>query len=222
MFTADYRSSPAYGGGYPTTFGDVACAIRSARQGARQLGGDPSRVTLVAHSFGGFPGVGRGPLRHGLRVWGHGCRREGGRPGRRPGRDRRSLHARPDRPGVPHRLLRRRPHGRLERLGCRRRRRPGPTEGSSNGAGAPCDGNRRPHCAIDLPPTSSQQSCGRPTTTSRRASRMARPTTRCWTRSRPSTRSWAPSPRRADAAAAREAPPQRPTDQRYSGVRLFA
>jgi acetyl esterase/lipase len=57
VFTADYRSSPAYGGGYPSTFGDVACAIRFARQRAPELGGDPGRVTLVAHSFGGFPGV---------------------------------------------------------------------------------------------------------------------------------------------------------------------
>ena len=57
VFTADYRSSPAYGGGYPSTFGDVACAIRTARQRAPELGGDPGRVTLVAHSFGGFPGA---------------------------------------------------------------------------------------------------------------------------------------------------------------------
>jgi acetyl esterase/lipase len=57
VFTADYRSSPAYGGGYPATFADVACAIRTARQRAPRLGGDPSRVTLVAHSFGGFPGA---------------------------------------------------------------------------------------------------------------------------------------------------------------------
>lgn len=57
VFTADYRSSSAYGGGYPSTFGDVACAIRSARQRAPGLGGDPGRVTLVAHSFGGFPGA---------------------------------------------------------------------------------------------------------------------------------------------------------------------
>jgi acetyl esterase/lipase len=33
----------------------VACAIRFARQRAPELGGDPARVTLVAHSFGGFP-----------------------------------------------------------------------------------------------------------------------------------------------------------------------
>ncbi len=55
VFTSDYRSSPAYGGGYPSTFADVACAVRFARQRGAELGGDPGRVTLVAHSFGGFP-----------------------------------------------------------------------------------------------------------------------------------------------------------------------
>lgn len=57
VFTADYRSSPAYGGGFPTTFGDVACAIRFARERGAALGGDASRVTLVAHSYGAFPGA---------------------------------------------------------------------------------------------------------------------------------------------------------------------
>jgi acetyl esterase/lipase len=56
VFTADYRSDPQFGGGYPQTLGDVGCAIRFARARAAALGGDPSRVTLVAHSFGGFPG----------------------------------------------------------------------------------------------------------------------------------------------------------------------
>jgi hypothetical protein len=56
VFTADYRSSPAYGGGFPTTFGDVACAIRTARVQGPQFGGRAGGpVTLVAHSFGGFP-----------------------------------------------------------------------------------------------------------------------------------------------------------------------
>ena len=55
VFTADYRSSPEYAGGYPMTFADVACAIRFARSKGADLGGDPARVTLVAHSFGGFP-----------------------------------------------------------------------------------------------------------------------------------------------------------------------
>lgn len=54
-FTSDYRASPKWGGGYPETFADVACAISYARTNARRLGGDPSSVTLLAHSFGGFP-----------------------------------------------------------------------------------------------------------------------------------------------------------------------
>jgi len=56
VFTADYRSGPEWGGGYPQTFADVGCAIAYARDNAAPLGGDPSRVVLVAHSFGGFPG----------------------------------------------------------------------------------------------------------------------------------------------------------------------
>jgi len=56
VFAADYRSGPQWGGGYPQTFADVACAINFARDRAPALGGDPARVTLVAHSFGGFPG----------------------------------------------------------------------------------------------------------------------------------------------------------------------
>lgn len=56
VFTADYRSGPQWGGGYPQSFADVACAIDYARDHAAQLGGDGSKVTLLAHSFGGFPG----------------------------------------------------------------------------------------------------------------------------------------------------------------------
>jgi acetyl esterase/lipase len=52
---ADWREAPAFGGGYPRSFEDVSCAIRFARSNAVAYGADPSRVTLVAHSFGGFP-----------------------------------------------------------------------------------------------------------------------------------------------------------------------
>ncbi len=55
VFAADYRSGPEYGGGSPRTFQDVACAIRFARATAPRYGGDPGRVVLAAHSFGGFP-----------------------------------------------------------------------------------------------------------------------------------------------------------------------
>lgn len=57
VFTADYRSGASYGGGFPTTFADVACAVRYARAHAVDFGGRVAApVTLVAHSFGGFPG----------------------------------------------------------------------------------------------------------------------------------------------------------------------
>ncbi len=56
VYTADYRSAPQWGGGYPQTFADVACAVAYARANAAKLGGDPTRITLMAHSFGGFPG----------------------------------------------------------------------------------------------------------------------------------------------------------------------
>ncbi|MFM2105494.1 MAG: hypothetical protein RL338_526, partial [Chloroflexota bacterium] len=51
---ADIRETPEYGGGYPATFGDVACAIRTARELGVAYGGDPSSVTLVGHSLGGW------------------------------------------------------------------------------------------------------------------------------------------------------------------------
>ncbi len=56
VFAADYRSGPDYGGGSPGTFQDVACAVRFARANASAYEGNPKRVALVAHSFGGFPG----------------------------------------------------------------------------------------------------------------------------------------------------------------------
>lgn len=55
VVAADYRSSPQYGGGYPQTFADVACAVRRAREIAPTYGANPDRVTLVSHSFGGWP-----------------------------------------------------------------------------------------------------------------------------------------------------------------------
>jgi acetyl esterase/lipase len=54
VFIANYREGPAWGGGSPISYQDVACAIRFAREHADQWGGDGSRVTLVAHSFGTF------------------------------------------------------------------------------------------------------------------------------------------------------------------------
>jgi acetyl esterase/lipase len=54
VFVADYRATPDWGGGAPNSYKDIACAIRFARENAGQWGGDGSRVTLVAHSFGTF------------------------------------------------------------------------------------------------------------------------------------------------------------------------
>ncbi len=52
---ADWREAVSFGGGYPESFEDVACAIRFARANASDYGADPSHVVLAAHSFGGFP-----------------------------------------------------------------------------------------------------------------------------------------------------------------------
>lgn len=55
VIVADWRSRMADGAGYPGSFADVACAVRTGRTLARRHGGDAENVTLVAHSFGGFP-----------------------------------------------------------------------------------------------------------------------------------------------------------------------
>jgi len=57
VVVADWRQAPTYGGGYPTSFEDVSCAIRWARGQAGTYGADPARATLVAHSFGGLAGA---------------------------------------------------------------------------------------------------------------------------------------------------------------------
>jgi acetyl esterase/lipase len=54
VLVANYRAGPAWGGGFPSSYQDMACAVRFARENAAQWGGDGSRVTLVAHSYGAF------------------------------------------------------------------------------------------------------------------------------------------------------------------------
>ncbi len=54
VFVADYREGAQYGGTFPLPYEDIGCAIRFARANAAQYGGDGSKVTLVAHSLGGF------------------------------------------------------------------------------------------------------------------------------------------------------------------------
>ncbi len=56
VFNADYRDMASIGGGYPTAFGDVACAVRFARSQARGYRGEAAQVTLVGHSLGGWVG----------------------------------------------------------------------------------------------------------------------------------------------------------------------
>lgn len=55
VFNAAYRLA-LRGGGYPMTFEDAACAVRFARNAARQFGGDPGSVTVVGYSAGGHIG----------------------------------------------------------------------------------------------------------------------------------------------------------------------
>ncbi|MGC8635282.1 MAG: alpha/beta hydrolase family protein [Candidatus Limnocylindrales bacterium] len=54
VFVADYREGAQYGGTFPLPYEDIGCAIRYARANAAQYGGNGSKVTLVAHSLGGF------------------------------------------------------------------------------------------------------------------------------------------------------------------------
>jgi acetyl esterase/lipase len=54
---APWRQAPRYGGGYPTSFQDIGCAIGVARRLGPSLGGNPGRVVLVGHSLGGWAGA---------------------------------------------------------------------------------------------------------------------------------------------------------------------
>jgi acetyl esterase/lipase len=50
----NWRRDPSQGGGYPASFGDIACAIGVARKIGPQFGADPASVVLVGHSSGGW------------------------------------------------------------------------------------------------------------------------------------------------------------------------
>jgi len=52
VFLASYRSG-ATGNPMTDSLEDVTCAVRYARSVTKQYGGDPSRLVLVGHSFGG-------------------------------------------------------------------------------------------------------------------------------------------------------------------------
>jgi acetyl esterase/lipase len=49
-----WRQDRDQGGGWPTSFQDIACAVGVARAVGPDYGGDPDRVVLVGHSLGGW------------------------------------------------------------------------------------------------------------------------------------------------------------------------
>jgi pimeloyl-ACP methyl ester carboxylesterase len=51
---AVWRQDRDQGGGWPTSFQDIACAVGVARAIGPEYGGDPDRVVLVGHSLGGW------------------------------------------------------------------------------------------------------------------------------------------------------------------------
>jgi acetyl esterase/lipase len=54
VMVADWRQAAAVGGGFPTSFEDVACAVGVARRTAPAYGGRSDRVVLAGHSLGGW------------------------------------------------------------------------------------------------------------------------------------------------------------------------
>ncbi len=57
VMVSGWRQADIFGGGYPTSFEDVACAVGVARQTGPAYGGDPQRVILAGHSNGGWPAM---------------------------------------------------------------------------------------------------------------------------------------------------------------------
>jgi acetyl esterase/lipase len=55
VMVAGWREGPDWGGGYPISFQDAACAIGVARKIGPAYGASPDRVTLQGHSTGGWP-----------------------------------------------------------------------------------------------------------------------------------------------------------------------
>jgi pimeloyl-ACP methyl ester carboxylesterase len=54
VIQAVWRQDRDQGGGWPTSFQDIACAVGVARAIGPDYGGDPDRVILVGHSLGGW------------------------------------------------------------------------------------------------------------------------------------------------------------------------
>jgi len=54
---AVWRQDREQGGGWPTSFQDIACAVGVARAIGPEYGGDPDHLVLVGHSLGGWAGA---------------------------------------------------------------------------------------------------------------------------------------------------------------------
>jgi acetyl esterase/lipase len=57
VMVTGWREGADYGGGYPTSFADIGCAIGVAREIGPNYGADPDNVTLVGFSTGGWPAM---------------------------------------------------------------------------------------------------------------------------------------------------------------------
>jgi len=57
VVTIQWRQGPSWGVSFPDNVADVACAIGVARSVGESYGADPSTVTLVGHSLGGWAGA---------------------------------------------------------------------------------------------------------------------------------------------------------------------
>jgi acetyl esterase/lipase len=57
VLTIQWRQGPQHGVAFPDNVADVACAIGVARAVGMSYGADPSKVTLVGHSLGGWAGA---------------------------------------------------------------------------------------------------------------------------------------------------------------------
>jgi acetyl esterase/lipase len=57
VMVASWRQGDAYGGTVPRAFGDIGCAVRTARSIAAGVAADSGRIVLLGHSLGGWAGA---------------------------------------------------------------------------------------------------------------------------------------------------------------------
>lgn len=57
VMVAGWRQGDRYGGTVPAAFGDIGCAVRTARAIAGSVDGDAHRIVLLGHSLGGWAGA---------------------------------------------------------------------------------------------------------------------------------------------------------------------